>query len=75
MGIYHGIKAAARHKLGKDSLEGVHVAVQGAGSVGGGVARLLAKDGARLTRPMSTRRAPRLWRASSAAKPWPPTRS
>ena len=49
MGIYHGIKAAARHKLGKDSLEGVHVAVQGAGSVGGGVARLLAKDGARLT--------------------------
>ena len=49
MGIYHGIKAAVRHKLGKDSLEGVHVAVQGTGSVGGGVARLLAKDGAQLT--------------------------
>lgn len=49
MGIYHGIKAAVRHKLGKDSLAGVHVAVQGTGSVGGGVARLLAKDGARLT--------------------------
>lgn len=49
MGIYHGIKAAVRHKLGKDSLEGVHVAVQGTGSVGGGVARLLARDGARLT--------------------------
>ena len=49
MGIYHGIKAAVRHKLGKDSLAGVHVTVQGAGSVGGGVARLLAKDGARLT--------------------------
>lgn len=49
MGIYHGIKAAVRHKLGKDSLEGVHVAIQGTGSVGGGVARLLAKDGARLT--------------------------
>jgi len=49
MGIYHGIKAAVRHKLGKDSLAGVHVAVQGIGSVGGGVARLLAKDGAKLT--------------------------
>lgn len=49
MGIYLGIKAAVRHKLGKDSVEGVHVAVQGTGSVGGGVARLLAKDGAKLT--------------------------
>lgn len=49
MGIYHGIKAAVQHKLGKDSVEGVHVALQGTGSVGGGVARLLAKDGAKLT--------------------------
>ena len=48
-GIYLGIKAAVSHKLGTDSLAGVHVAVQGTGSVGGGVARLLAKDGARLT--------------------------
>jgi leucine dehydrogenase len=46
-GIYLGIKAAVAHKLGKDSLAGVHVALQG--SVGGGVARLLAKDGAKLT--------------------------
>ena len=49
MGIYHGIKAAVRHKLGKDTVEGVHVAIQGTGSVGGGVARLLARDGAKLT--------------------------
>ncbi len=49
MGIFHGIKAAVRHKLGKDSVKGVHVAIQGTGSVGGGVARLLAKDGAKLT--------------------------
>lgn len=48
-GIYLGIKAAAQHRLGADRLDGVHVAVQGTGSVGGGVARLLAKDGARLT--------------------------
>ena len=49
LGIYLGIKAAVQHKLGKDSVEGVHVAMQGIGSVGGGVARLLAKDGAKLT--------------------------
>ncbi len=49
IGIYLGIKAAVRHKLGKDTMQGVHVAVQGTGSVGGGVARLLAKDGAKLT--------------------------
>ncbi|MXO74411.1 amino acid dehydrogenase [Altererythrobacter aerius] len=48
MGIYHGIRAAVEHKLGKASLQGVRVALQGVGSVGGGVARLLAKDGARL---------------------------
>ncbi len=49
MGIYLGIKAAVAHKLGRNSMDGVHVAVQGVGSVGGGVARLLARDGARLT--------------------------
>lgn len=49
MGIYHGVKAAVKHKLGKDSVAGVHIAVQGTGSVGGGLARLLAKDGAQLT--------------------------
>ena len=49
LGIFLGIKAAVKHKLGKDSVEGVHVAIQGTGSVGGGVARLLAKDGAKLT--------------------------
>src|SRR5688500_4016183 len=49
MGIFHGIKAAVAHKLGQDGLKGVRVAVQGCGSVGSGVARLLAKEGARLT--------------------------
>jgi leucine dehydrogenase len=48
MGIYHGIRAAVEHKLGKNSLQGVRVALQGTGSVGGGVARLLHKDGAKL---------------------------
>jgi leucine dehydrogenase len=48
-GVYLGIRAAVAHKLGRDDLEGVHVAVQGTGSVGGGAARLLAEAGARLT--------------------------
>lgn len=48
-GIYKGIKAAVEFKLGKASMAGVHVALQGCGSVGGGVARLLAADGAKLT--------------------------
>ncbi|APG63743.1 amino acid dehydrogenase [Sphingorhabdus lutea] len=45
-GVYLGIKAAAKHKLGVDDMRGVRVAIQGVGSVGGGVAKLLAKDGA-----------------------------
>ncbi|HYD25673.1 MAG TPA: Glu/Leu/Phe/Val dehydrogenase dimerization domain-containing protein [Croceibacterium sp.] len=49
MGIFLGIKAAVAHELGEAGLEGIHVALQGCGSVGGGVARLLAKEGARLT--------------------------
>ena len=61
MGIYHGIKAAVAHKLGKDSMAGVRVAVQGCGSVGGGVARLLAKDGASLiVSDINTKRAQEL---------------
>lgn len=48
-GVFLGIKAAVAYKLGRDGLEGVHVAMQGVGSVGGGAARLLAEAGARLT--------------------------
>ena len=48
-GVYLGVLAAIKRGLGKDSAAGVHVAVQGVGSVGGGVARKLAADGAKLT--------------------------
>ncbi len=48
-GVFLGVKEAVRVGLGKDSLAGVHVAVQGTGSVGGGLARHLAAEGARLT--------------------------
>lgn len=49
LGVFLGVKAAVARALGKDSVEGVHIAVQGVGSVGGGLARLLAQEGARLT--------------------------
>ncbi|MET0270914.1 MAG: Glu/Leu/Phe/Val dehydrogenase dimerization domain-containing protein, partial [Sphingomonas sp.] len=49
LGVYLGVAAAVRRGLGRESLEGVHVAIQGVGSVGGGLARRLAADGARLT--------------------------
>jgi len=49
MGVFLGVKAAIRRALGKDSAAGVHVAIQGVGSVGGGLARLLAAEGATLT--------------------------
>ena len=49
MGVYLGVKAAAKRALGADDMRGVRVAIQGVGSVGGGLARLLAADGAVLT--------------------------
>jgi leucine dehydrogenase len=48
-GVYLGVRAAAKHALGTDDLTGVHVAIQGVGSVGGGLARYLAEQGAKLT--------------------------
>jgi leucine dehydrogenase len=47
-GVYLGVKASAKRGLGADDMRGVRVAIQGVGSVGGGVARLLAADGAKL---------------------------
>ncbi|TAK09039.1 MAG: Glu/Leu/Phe/Val dehydrogenase [Rhizorhabdus sp.] len=48
-GVHLGVRAAIGRGLGKTDPKGVHVAIQGVGSVGGGLARLLAADGARLT--------------------------
>lgn len=48
-GVLVGLKAAVKHKLGTDSVKGLHIAIQGVGSVGGALARALAAEGARLT--------------------------
>lgn len=48
LGVYSGIKAAVEHKLGKKSLNGLKVSVQGCGAVGQHLCELLHSDGVRL---------------------------
>lgn len=48
-GVWLGIRAAVKHRLWRDDLTGVRVAIQGIGHVGYNLARLLAQDGAALT--------------------------
>lgn len=48
-GVLRGIQAAVAFKLGKDSLKGLHVAIQGLGHVGYALAKHLHELGATLT--------------------------
>jgi leucine dehydrogenase len=48
-GIFLGLKAAVKHRLGSDSLNGINVAVQGVGKVGYDLCRQLHEAGAILT--------------------------
>jgi len=47
-GVFVGLKAAVRHRLRRDSLDGVVVAVQGLGHVGFSLCELLRREGADL---------------------------
>jgi leucine dehydrogenase len=49
LGVFLGLKAAVRRALGKDTVEGLHIALQGAGSVATGVAMHASAEGARLS--------------------------
>ena len=49
LGIFLGMKAAVKWALGKESLSGLHIALQGAGSVATGVAFHACAEGARLS--------------------------
>ena len=49
LGVFLGIKAAVKRALGKDNLEGLHIAMQGAGRVATGVALHACAEGAKLT--------------------------
>ncbi len=48
LGVYLGIRAAVRFRLGRSDLKGLTVAVQGVGGVGYHLCRLLAAEGVRL---------------------------
>ena len=45
-GVFHGIRACVDHEFGSDELQGRSIVVQGVGSVGGTLARLLHEAGA-----------------------------
>ncbi|MGH9806003.1 MAG: Leu/Phe/Val dehydrogenase [Terriglobia bacterium] len=47
-GVYAGMRAAIRHRLGANSVAGLTIAVQGVGSVGLELCRILNRHGARL---------------------------
>lgn len=47
-GVYKGIKSAVKFKLGRDSLEGIKIGVQGLGHVGYYLCKHLADEGAKL---------------------------
>ncbi|MEL7311094.1 MAG: Glu/Leu/Phe/Val dehydrogenase dimerization domain-containing protein [Pseudomonadota bacterium] len=47
-GVFHGIRAAVKHSLQRDDLEGLKVAVQGVGNVGANLCRSLHAAGASL---------------------------
>lgn len=49
LGVYHGIKAAARHVFGTDNLKNRHISLQGLGNVGYRVGQHLNAEGACLT--------------------------
>ncbi|HXC57642.1 MAG TPA: Glu/Leu/Phe/Val dehydrogenase dimerization domain-containing protein [Rhizomicrobium sp.] len=48
LGVFSGLQAAVRHRLGVDTTKGLRVAIQGLGKVGMGVARRLHAEGATL---------------------------
>lgn len=47
-GVYQGVKASCKGKLGTDDLKGIRVSVQGLGNVGYNLAKYLAKEKAQL---------------------------
>ncbi len=67
LGVRRGIEACVKFKLGRASLEGVHVAVQGVGHVGYHLCKELSESGAKLSvadvDPLKAERAERDYKA------------
>jgi leucine dehydrogenase len=70
LGVRRGIEACVKFALGRESLEGIHVAVQGVGHVGYHLCRELHAQGAKLTvadvDPLKAERAQREFGAAMA---------
>lgn len=49
LGVFRGIQASVKHKLGRDDLDGIRVSVQGLGSVAFSLCKLLTEHGAIVT--------------------------
>ena len=68
LGVRRGIEACVKLKLGRDSIEGVHVAVQGVGHVGYHLCKELHSQGAKISvadvDPLKSERATREFGAS-----------
>jgi leucine dehydrogenase len=47
-GVYHGMKATAKHAFGSESLSGLTIAMQGLGAVSFGLLSHLSKEGAKI---------------------------
>ena len=71
LGVRRGIEACVKIKLGRDSLEGVHVAVQGVGHVGYHLCKELHQQGAKISvadvDPLKAERATREFGANVVA--------
>ena len=48
LGVFCGLKAAVKHRLGRDDVKGLKVAVQGIGNVGRYLCQYLSEEGAKL---------------------------
>jgi leucine dehydrogenase len=72
LGVFFGIKAAVKRALGKDSVKGLHIALQGAGSVATGVALHACAEGAKLSiADVDQAKAEKLADATGGEPVWP----
>jgi leucine dehydrogenase len=71
LGVRRGIEACVKHRLGRESLEGIHVAVQGVGHVGYHLCKELHAAGAKISvadiDPLKAERAQREFGAAAVA--------
>jgi len=71
VGVMRGIEACVKFKFNRDTLNGIHIAIQGAGHVGFYLAKFLSEKGARLTmtdiHPGKLARAANLFNAGTCA--------